>query len=424
MAKRNVLGNDPFERGAAARPGGPPAKAGEAPATPGRPAPAASRTTSSSGASRTAARATRDGADGARAKAAAEEGSFPAAKNPRRTTPERPVEPNAPPAAGPPPKRGRETPVSLDETRVPTPPTPLHATPSETTVERLRRLIEEELPAALGQAGHFATSTLGLTGMPGNVPDVDPFGMSQQFVDRWQPVFAFLLRHYFRLAADGLGNLPSTGPALLVSNHSGMLPFDEVLIAAALADRHPAHRIVRPLAEDFAIHFPFAGPWLERFGCVRACPENAERLLAGGHLVAVFPEGSHGIGKLWRQRYRLQRFGRGGFVRLALRAQVPIVPIALIGAEESHPVLARIDLPRSLGVPYLPITPTFPWLGPLGLWPLPTRLFLRIGTPIHLGRNPRDADDRPLVARLSEEVRTAVQEMLDGLLAQRRSAFF
>jgi 1-acyl-sn-glycerol-3-phosphate acyltransferase len=130
------------------------------------------------------------------------------------------------------------------------------------------------------------------------------------------------------------------------------------------------------------------------------------------------------MGKLYRNRYRLQRFGRGGFVKLALRARVPIIPIAILGAEEANPVLARLDLPRSLGVPFLPITPTFPWLGPLGLWPLPTRLFLEVGAPISFDRSPRDAEDRPLVARLAEEVRAQVQDLLDGMLAKRKSIFF
>jgi 1-acyl-sn-glycerol-3-phosphate acyltransferase len=196
-----------------------------------------------------------------------------------------------------------------------------------------------------------------------------------------------------------------------------------VLLKAAVAELHPQRRVLRPLTEDFAINLPFAGSWLNRYGCVRACPENAERLLRDGQLVGVFPEGSHGIGKLYRNRYRLQRFGRGGFVKLALRAQVPILPMALLGAEEANPVLARIDLPRSLGIPYLPVTPTFPWLGPLGLWPLPTRLFLKVGAPIHLGHHPRDAEDRPLVARLAEDVRAQVQELLDGMIAERKSVF-
>ena len=294
----------------------------------------------------------------------------------------------------------------------------------ETAGERLRRLVERRLPALAQRTGRLFSEGLGLISPPRTVPEIDPFGMSREFVDRWQPRAALILDRYFRLVTEGLERIPAHGPALLVCNHSGVLPFDEVLLKAAVGERHPKKRTVRPLSEDFAIHFPFAGSWLNRFGCVRACPENAERLLGDGQIVAVFPEGSHGMGKLYRNRYRLERFGRGGFVRLALRARVPIIPIAILGAEEANPVLARIDLPRSFGVPFLPITPTFPWLGPLGLWPLPTRLFLEVGAPITLDRAPRDAEDRPLVARLAEEVRAQVQELLDGMLAKRKSVFF
>jgi 1-acyl-sn-glycerol-3-phosphate acyltransferase len=275
----------------------------------------------------------------------------------------------------------------------------------------------------IDRLGRLATEGLGIVTPPESVPEIDDFGMSREFFERWQPTVAFFLHRYFRLKTSGLEKIPSSGPALLVCNHSGVLPFDEILLEAAVAELHPERRLVRPLTEDFAINFPFAGSWLNRYGCVRACPENAERLLADGQLVGVFPEGSHGMGKLYRNRYRLQRFGRGGFVKLALRAQVPIVPVALLGAEEANPVLARIGLPRSFGVPYLPVTPTFPWLGPLGLWPLPTRLFLKVGEPIHLGHAPREAEDRPLVARLAEDVRAQVQELLDGMIAERKSVF-
>ncbi len=383
MAKRPVLGNDPFERGAAVRPELQP----PVPPPPVPPPPPAGEVVR------------------------------PAHRPPR------------PPVASA-SRRPDVEPVRVDSTREATatqpPETPRAAAagvPTATAGEQLRALLQQRLPELIGRVGRAATEGLGLVGAPEAVPDVDPYGRSPVLVERWQPALALLLRHYFRLAASGLENIPAQGPALLVCNHSGVLPFDEVLIAAAIADQHPQHRTVRPLTEDFAIHFPFAGSWLNRFGCVRACPENAERLLAEGQAVAVFPEGSHGIGKLYRQRYQLQRFGRGGFVKLALRCQVPILPVAFLGAEEAHPVLARIDLPRSLGLPYLPVTPTFPWLGPLGLWPLPTRLYLRVGAPIVLGRGPRDAEDRPLVARLAEDVRAEVQELLDGMLAERRSAF-
>jgi 1-acyl-sn-glycerol-3-phosphate acyltransferase len=160
---------------------------------------------------------------------------------------------------------------------------------------------------------------------------------------------------------------------------------------------------------------------------VRACPENAEKLLEEDQVVAVFPEGIQGIGKLYRERYRLQRFGRGGFVKLALRTGSPIVPVAIVGAEEATPMLAKITwLARLLGMPHLPVTPTFPLLGPAGLLPLPSKWLVRFGEPIDLGAEagPADADDRLLVARLADSVRTKVSDMIQDLLAQRGTSAF
>jgi 1-acyl-sn-glycerol-3-phosphate acyltransferase len=172
--------------------------------------------------------------------------------------------------------------------------------------------------------------------------------------------------------------------------------------------------------------FPFLAPLLARMGEVRANPENGERLLRRGELVGVFPEGVKGVGKLFRDRYRLSRFGRGGFVRLALRTGVPILPCAVVGAEEIHPVIARADwVGRSVGLPYFPITPTWPVLGPLGLVPLPTRWSLDFGAPIRLDHHPPEASEDPiLVNRVSQEVREAIQRMIDARLARRRSVWF
>jgi 1-acyl-sn-glycerol-3-phosphate acyltransferase len=249
--------------------------------------------------------------------------------------------------------------------------------------------------------------------------DVDDFGLARGFVDRWQPRLAWLLQNYFRMTVSGAERIPASGPAMIVCNHSGLFPYDELLLKAAVTWAHPDHRSIRPLSEDFAIHLPFAGVWLNRFGCVRACPENAERLLASGEVVAVFPEGGQGIGRLYRDRYRLGRFGRGGFVKLALRAQVPIIPAALVGADDAHPILARIALPPRLGLPTLPLTPTFPWLGPLGLVPLPSRWALRVGEPVQPEADPSAAEDRPRVARLADDIRTRVQTLLDEALTAR-----
>jgi 1-acyl-sn-glycerol-3-phosphate acyltransferase len=165
---------------------------------------------------------------------------------------------------------------------------------------------------------------------------------------------------------------------------------------------------------------------MNRIGGVRADPANAERLLQKDELVAVFPEGEKGMGKLWKDRYRLQRFGRGGFVKLALRTGAPIIPVAVVGAEEAAPMLGKVTwFAKNIGIPWIPVTPTFPWIGPAGLLPLPSKWFIEFGTPIHLEG---DANDRLLVNKLADQVRTQIQTMVDGLLAKRRSpvlaAFF
>jgi 1-acyl-sn-glycerol-3-phosphate acyltransferase len=221
-------------------------------------------------------------------------------------------------------------------------------------------------------------------------------------------------------------NIPASGPCLLVANHSGgPLPYDGLMLRTTVR-RERGERDLRWLAEDFVYHLPFVGTAMNRLGAVRACQENAERLLGGGRLVAVFPEGAQGIGKLYKERYRLQRFGRGGFVRLCLRTRTPLVPAAIVGAEEANPMLYRVEyMAKTLGVPFLPITPTFPALGPLGLLPAPTKWKVGFGEPITFDGYPPDAaDDDLLVERLTERVRATIQSMLDHTLAARTSVWW
>jgi 1-acyl-sn-glycerol-3-phosphate acyltransferase len=200
------------------------------------------------------------------------------------------------------------------------------------------------------------------------------------------------------------------------------------MIKVAVRLSHPTRREVRFLVEDFVYHFPFLGMAIARFGGVRACQENAERLLAHNQLVAVFPEGVKGIGKHYKNRYQVQRFGRGGLIRLAMKTQTPIIPTAIIGAEEIYPLIARSKfLARPLGIPYIPITPLFPWFGPLGLCPLPSKWGIYFGEPIDFqkrGYGPDAANDRLLVSRLNEEVRTTIQEMIKDRLSKRLSVWF
>jgi 1-acyl-sn-glycerol-3-phosphate acyltransferase len=253
---------------------------------------------------------------------------------------------------------------------------------------------------------------------PQDLPDG---GHDPSFLERTAPLLEFLYSRYFRVRLEGLEHVPDSGPALLVGNHSGGIPYDGAMLLYGLYRNHPRHRRVRPLVANFAFRKGWMANVIARIGGVRASTETALPLLADGALVAVFPEGLKGVGKLYRERYRLARFGRGGFVRLAQKAAVPLLPVAVVGAEEIHPIIGRITkLAEPLGLPYIPITPTFPWLGPLGLLPVPTKWTIRIGAPI---LPPRPGDEGA-TARVAEEVRGTIDSMIGELLAQRRSILF
>jgi 1-acyl-sn-glycerol-3-phosphate acyltransferase len=270
----------------------------------------------------------------------------------------------------------------------------------------------------------------GRVGRRQRAEEVDEFGHDPKYEARFIPFFDFLYRVYFRVEATGVENIPQKGRCLVVANHSGgPLPYDGIMLRTTVRREHGGSgppRELRWLAEDFVYHLPFVGTAMNRLGAVRACQENAERLLAQDSLVAVFPEGAKGIGKLFRDRYRLQRFGRGGFIRLCLRTGTPLVPAAIVGAEEANPMLYRLEyMTKALGVPYLPITPTFPALGPLGLVPAPTKWKVTFGEPISFdAHGPEAADDDILVGRLAERVRGTIQAMLDRTLSTRQSIWF
>jgi 1-acyl-sn-glycerol-3-phosphate acyltransferase len=260
---------------------------------------------------------------------------------------------------------------------------------------------------------------------------VDDFGRDPKATARWEWFLEFLYSMWFRVECEGLENVPSKGRAVLVANHAGTLPYDSLMLVHAVRRDHRSRRDVRPLVEDPVFHLPFLGPIMNRIGGVRADPDNAERLLLRDELVAVFPEGEKGMGKLWRDRYRLQRFGRGGFVRLALRTGSPIIPVAIVGAEEAAPMVGKITwFAKNMGLPWVPITMTFPWLGPAGLLPLPSKWKLRFGKPIDVAASygRAAADDRLLVNRVADEIRSSIQASVNDLLGTRRSpilpAFF
>jgi 1-acyl-sn-glycerol-3-phosphate acyltransferase len=251
--------------------------------------------------------------------------------------------------------------------------------------------------------------------------EVDDFGLDVQALERALPLLDFLADRYWRTEVRGLEALDLDAPCLFVANRSGLLPYDGLMISHAVARAHPGAQRPRFLIADWLVTLPFAQSFFARLGGVRACRENAERLLAGGASVVAFPEGAKGATKPFRERYRLQRFGRGGVVRVAIGMRCPLVPVAVVGAEEAHPVLFKVEtLARMAGLPFVPVTPTFPWLGPLGLVPLPSKWSLQFGAPIstaHLGREA--AGDELLVSRMTEELRREIQARVnDGLRAR------
>ncbi|MBB5075545.1 lysophospholipid acyltransferase family protein [Nonomuraea endophytica] len=254
--------------------------------------------------------------------------------------------------------------------------------------------------------------------------EVDEFGYDPELTDK---VLLELLRpiyhHWFRVETVGVKNVPEDGGALVVANHSGTLPVDALMTQVALHDE--AGRALRLLGADLVYQLPVLGHLSRKSGHTLACREDADRMLRKGELVGVFPEGYKGLGKPYADRYKLQRFGRGGFVASAIRAGVPIVPTAIVGAEEIYPKLGDMKtLARALGLPYLPITPLFPWLGPLGLLPLPSKWMIGFGEPIRTDEyEPGAADDPMLVFNLTDHVREVIQQMLNELRLRRGHAF-
>ena len=277
--------------------------------------------------------------------------------------------------------------------------------------------IAEGLPAAASQSAKGMIERL-----RGNYTE-DEWGFDEEFLDAAYPFFEFLYERYWRVKAVGVNNVPAHGRALLVSNHAGIVPWDASMIGAAIVKEHPLPRIPRFMVLNWAFQLPYISFFIRRVGGTVASPYNAQRLLSQDHLVAVFPEGVKGAGKMFKDRYRLQRFGRGGFVEIALRAGAPIVPVAVIGSEEIHPMIGNIpSLGGLIGSPYFPITPTFPWLGLLGLIPLPSRWRIEFCEPIDLSDYGPDACDDPnLIFELSQAIRETIQEKIyEGLVDRGR----
>ncbi|KGN38175.1 lysophospholipid acyltransferase family protein [Knoellia subterranea] len=256
---------------------------------------------------------------------------------------------------------------------------------------------------------------------------VDEFGYDEHFAENVIfPMLRPIYKNWFRVEVRGLENIPDEGGALIVSNHSGTVAIDSLMVAQAVHDEHPKHRVMRALGADLVFQTPVLGAFARRGGSTLATGDDVDRLFAKGELVGVFPEGFKGVGKPFKERYKLQRFGRGGFVSAALKAGVPIIPTSVVGAEEIAPIIGNMKtVARLFGLPYAPITPTFPLLGPLGLIPLPSKWIIEFGAPVETASHGvAAADDPMLVFDLTDQVRETIQQTLYSLLMQRRSVFF
>ena len=253
---------------------------------------------------------------------------------------------------------------------------------------------------------------------------VDEYGFDPEVTQRFvMTALRPIAQKWFRVDVRGADNIPADGGALVVSNHSGTIPMDGLMTMVSIHDATGRH--LRPLGADLVFRMPVVSSMARRSGATLACNEDAERMLAGGELVGVWPEGFKGIGKPYGERYKLQRFGRGGFVSAALRTGVPIIPLSVVGAEEIYPLVGNVPaLARLLGVPYIPITPFFPLLGPLGLVPLPSKWLLEFGEPIRTDDYDEGAADDPmLVFNVTDQVRETIQQTLYTLLMDRESVF-
>ena len=292
------------------------------------------------------------------------------------------------------------------------------AIPEQRRVASVTRL--RPRPASPATVADFVRNRL-----TGDYP-VDEFGFDQQLTDAViMPPLRAIYEKWFRVEVTGAENLPVDGGALIAANHSGTLPWDSVMTAIAVHDNHPAGKHLRMLGADLVFKVPVLNTLARATGQTLACGADAQRLLTAGELVGVWPEGFKGIGKPFRDRYRLRRFGRGGFVRTAMKAGVPIIPCAIMGAEEIYPKVADLKpLAKLLGLPYFPVTPFFPLLGPLGAIPLPTKWRIDFGAPIRTDlADPDDADDHGVTLETAEHVRDTIQETLDSMVAERKSVF-
>jgi 1-acyl-sn-glycerol-3-phosphate acyltransferase len=250
---------------------------------------------------------------------------------------------------------------------------------------------------------------------------VDEFGLDLAYEAKLRPFFEAMSRNYLHVQVLGAQHIPARGRALLVSNHTRSLAWDGILLRTMLRLQQPGQRELRWLVEDDQFHAPFLGTFVNRLGAVRACQENAERLLEREELVAVFPEGAKGGDKRYQDRHKLHRFGRGGYVKLALRTGAPVIPVAIVGHDDPPPMLSRVKLlSRWVGAPLFALTSGLPRLGPLGVPPVPGRWRIAIGEPIReIARQDAEAlRDEGLVHELNECVRSAIKQLVEQAMPE------
>ncbi len=249
----------------------------------------------------------------------------------------------------------------------------------------------------------------------------DEFGFSPEYLKRVLPFATLAYKGYFRVSSSGIENIPE-GRVLLIANHSGQLPFDAMMIATSMILEADPPRMVRSMVERWVPTLPFVSTFLALCGQITGVPENCERLLEADEAILAFPEGAKGISKTYDKRYQLQNFGQG-FMRLALQTNTPIVPVAVVGAEEQAPALYNVKpLARLLNMPAFPVTPFFPLFFPMGLAPLPVKYHIRFGEPLHFKGDPNEED--AVISERVESVRTSVQSLVSDLLKERNGIFW
>jgi 1-acyl-sn-glycerol-3-phosphate acyltransferase len=410
---RPVLGNDPFARGAAPRPPVAPLLDTGPRAAPQTPAPTPTPTPTPT----------------------ATPASHPEAAHPERSD----AAPAAERSRGTPPVHPRHRPAPSD--RVSDAAQRLAALERrvETTLEgleaRLSGVVARTGIATAGgelkdaaarwapRARELLTAIVDVVRLVEPPERLDAWGLDPRFAERAEPLLDLLYAGWWRVEVLGIAQVPASGPVIVVANRGGFLPWDALMLRHALRRDHPRHRDLRPLLDDRDLAVPIFGGAAIRAGAVRASPDAAEGILRDGGALGVFPEGSAGARKEWRDRYRLQRFGRGGFVKIALRTGAAIVPCAIVGSEEATPPLARTGwLADLLGVPAL--SASMLRVGVAAALPLPTKWSLRFGAPIALdGLGPSAADDAATVNAVTARVRETLQAMLDESVAARGSVF-